>query len=119
MKTGLITAAELCLTGARYLTRLSPGRMMGISVAVLLVLVLGGGGAYAVASAVAKLAPDASRLPVSEIVETVATLPLQAQSDALDAHPQTLFRSDISRASDTADTLLKRLGINDPAAAAF
>ncbi len=31
----------------------------------------------------------------------------------------TLYRSEISRANDTADTLLKRLGISDAAAAAF
>ncbi len=82
-------------------------------------LLLGGGGAYAVATAVVSLVPDASQLPVRELSESVQPLPLTAQSEVLETHRQTLFRSDITRASDTADTLLKRLGLDDPAAAAF
>ncbi len=82
-------------------------------------LLLGGGGAYAVASAVVSLAPDAAQLPVQEVSESVQTLPLAAQSEALETTRLTLFRSDSTRANDTADTLLKRLGIDDPSAAAF
>lgn len=75
----------------------------------------GGGGAFAVAA----LAPDASDLPVREVLESVQALPLTAASDQLNAPQLTLFRSDTTRSSDTADTLLKRLGVDDAAAAAF
>jgi len=86
------------------------------AVAALLLL---SGGAYAVASAVISLAPDVAQLPTHEVSEAVTPLPLQPQADALEAYPFQLYRSDVSRSNDTADTLLKRLGIDDPAAAAF
>lgn len=88
---------------------------MGAAAALLLL----SGGAYAVASAVVSLGPDVSQLPIHEVSQAVNPLPLQPQSDALDAHQFRLYRSDVTRSSDTADTLLKRLGIDDPAAAAF
>jgi len=87
--------------------------------AVAAAMLLGGGGAYAVASAVVTLGSDAEQLPVQEIREIVTPLALAPQSEALDLHRFRLFRSDLTRSTDTADTLLKRLGINDPAAAAF
>jgi len=77
-------------------------------------LLLGGGGAMAIAS----FAPDASDLPVHEVVESVQALPLRVPSD-LELQSLKLFRSEITRSTDTADMLLKRLGLNDPAAAAF
>ena len=84
--------------------------------AVIAALMLGGGGgAYAVAS----FAPDASDLPVREVQEFVQALPSNAAADDLNIHQFKLFRSDITRSSDTADTLLKRLGIDDAAAASF
>lgn len=86
------------------------------AVAAMLLL---SGGAYAVASAVVSLAPDVAQLPIHEVSETVEPLPLQPQSEALEVHQFQLYRSDATRSSDTADTLLKRLGIDDPAAAAF
>jgi murein DD-endopeptidase MepM/ murein hydrolase activator NlpD len=79
------------------------------------VLTLGGGAAYAVAA----LAPDASLLPIRQVLEAVQPLPLQAQQLALDAHSFQLFRSETSRSSDTALTVLQRLGINDAAAVTF
>ncbi len=78
-------------------------------------MLCGAGGAFAVAS----LAPDAADLPVHQLTESVQTLPLAAQSDALASHSFNLFRSEVTRSSDTAETLLKRLGIDDVAAAAF
>ncbi|MDO8699138.1 MAG: M23 family metallopeptidase [Rhodoferax sp.] len=83
--------------------------------AVIAALMLGGGGG---ALAVASFAPDASDLPVREVLESVQALPLNVPSD-LDISSFKLFRSDITRSSDTADTLLKRLGLDDAAAAAF
>ena len=93
-----------------------PKRVTGGFAAVLLV---GAGGAYGIASAVVSLAPDAALLPTREVIEPVAPLALQPQIEALASHRLRLMRSDVSRSSDTADTLLRRLGIHDPAAAAF
>jgi murein DD-endopeptidase MepM/ murein hydrolase activator NlpD len=86
--------------------------------ALLSVLLLGAG-AYAIAAAVVTLAPDAARLPVHEVSEAVTPLPVQNQAAALEVHHYSLYRSDTSRANDTAETLLRRLGLDDPQAANF
>ena len=83
--------------------------------AVIAALMLGGGGG---AFAVASFAPDASDLVVREVMESVQALPLNAGAD-LNIASFKLFRSEITRSSDTADTLLKRLGVDDVTAAAF
>ena len=89
-----------------------PKRVTG-SLAVLLL------GTGVTAFGVVPLAPDASDLPVRQVLEVVQTLPVQTQLDALADHRFKLFRTDSTRSNDTFDTLLKRLNINDPAAAAF
>ena len=92
--------------------------------------ITGAGGVFAVAS----LAPDAADLPVQQVLEDIA-LPspsaiLGAAAEAtadtatllgsLATAPElTLFRTDTTRSSDTADALLRRLGLQDAAAAAF
>jgi murein DD-endopeptidase MepM/ murein hydrolase activator NlpD len=81
--------------------------------ALVAALLLGGGGG---ALALASLAPDVSELPVRQVVEP---LEVSLVSASVAATPLNLFRSDISRNSDTADTLLKRLGIDDAQAANF
>jgi len=86
-----------------------------ITAALAALLLGGGGGAFAVAS----FAPDPGDLPVHEVLEAVESLPLQAQSDVLDQHNFNLLRNDVSRSSDTAESLLQRLGVSDAAAAAF
>jgi murein DD-endopeptidase MepM/ murein hydrolase activator NlpD len=68
---------------------------------------------------VAPQVPDAADLPKRTIVENVATVDLHSQLDALAAHELDLFRSDTTRASDTADSLLARLNVADARAAAF
>jgi murein DD-endopeptidase MepM/ murein hydrolase activator NlpD len=77
------------------------------------ILLCGAGGAFALAN----LAPDASQLPVSQVLETV-------QSRAFgqpEIQPVTLnlYRFDTTRSTDTADTLLARLGVDDALAATF
>jgi murein DD-endopeptidase MepM/ murein hydrolase activator NlpD len=89
-----------------------PKRIAG----TLAVLMLGTG---VTAFGVAPLAPDAADLPVRQIVEVVQPLPSQAQVDALLDHQFNLFRTEITRSSDTAETLLRRLNIDDATAAAF
>ena len=69
--------------------------------------------------AVASLAPDASQIPVRQVLEAVQPLPLQAQAEALDVHSFKLFRSETTRSNDTPEALLRRLGLVDPLAAAF
>ena len=84
--------------------------------AALTALLLGGtGGAFAVAS----LAPTAPTDPLRLVSEAVAPQALTAQVEALDTHSFTLYRSEQTRATDTPEALLKRLGLADPAAAAF
>lgn len=68
---------------------------------------------------VAPLAPDAADLPVHHVIEAVQPLPTQAQTDALADFSFNLFRTESTRSRDTVDALLKRLGLDDPAAAAF
>ena len=83
--------------------------------AVLASALLGAGGAtYALAT----LAPDPANLTVQEILEVVR-LPEQGAILAQKGPELTLFRSDITRSTDTADSLLRRLGVDDPAAANF
>lgn len=83
-----------------------------VSAVVMALLLGGGGGAFAVAS----LAPDASELPVRLVLETVQTASAIDIPSPLDLN---LYRSEITRSSDTADTLLKRLGVYDARAASF
>lgn len=68
---------------------------------------------------IAPLAPDAAELPKRTLVETLATPSIEAQLDELAAHSIGLTRSEATRSSDTPDSLLKRAGAFDPAAAAF
>ncbi len=75
----------------------------------------GGGGALAVAS----FAPEAPAEPVRLVSEAIEVSPLGAQIEQLDAHTFTLYRSESTRAADSPESLFKRLGLADPAAAAF
>ncbi|MEO6281173.1 M23 family metallopeptidase [Roseateles sp.] len=68
---------------------------------------------------IAPLAPDAAALPKRTVIETLATPSIEAQLDELAAHHVALTRSEATRSSDTPDSLLKRAGAFDPAAAAF
>ena len=68
---------------------------------------------------IAPLAPDAAELPRRTLVETVATADIAGQLDELAAHAIGLTRAEATRSSDTPDSLLKRAGAFDPAAAAF
>lgn len=109
---GILVAEELLASRVAYTFRTYPKQITAVIAAVLLTA---GGGAFAVAS----LGPDAATLPVKQVFETVTPLPVADQLEALDNHSFTLFRTDSTRSSDTAGALLGRLGITDPAAAAF
>ena len=81
-----------------------------------------GGGLLAVAGgafAVASLGPDAADLPVSNYTEGVTVPSLANQAEALDLRDLKLLRSDSTRAADSPESLLRRLGVVDPQAAQF
>lgn len=73
----------------------------------------------ATAFGIAPNLPDAANLPQRLVSEMVAPLGLQEQLAALADHALELYRTDLTRSSDTADSLLKRLNVADPGAAAF
>ncbi len=86
-----------------------PRRIMaGVAVALSAV----GGGAFAVAN----LGPDASQLPLREVVERVTAPMTQGLGNK---QPMVLFRADVTRSNDTAESLLSRLGLSDEEAASF
>jgi murein DD-endopeptidase MepM/ murein hydrolase activator NlpD len=66
---------------------------------------------------IAPLAPDAADMPPSWVQSAVTLPDLAGQLEALSAHRLSLHRQAHTRSSDTADTLLRRLGANDPEAA--
>ena len=85
----------------------------------LAVLLLGTG---VTAFGVAPLAPDAADLPVRQVLEAVQPLSAAsatAHTDALSDFNFKLFRTESTRSSDTINALLKRLNLDDAAAAAF
>ena len=84
--------------------------------ALVVALMLGGGGA---AFAVASLDIDPESVQVRQILESVSMPPIGDQIAALEVHSFNLFRSDVSRPHDSAETLLARLGIDDAAAVAY
>jgi murein DD-endopeptidase MepM/ murein hydrolase activator NlpD len=97
---------------ATNLLRRHPRRITGTLAALLL-------GTGVTAFGVAPLAPDAADLPVRQVLEAVQSLPTEAQTEALGDFRFKLFRTETTRSSDTADTLLRRLNIDDATAAAF
>uniref|UniRef100_UPI002680078D peptidoglycan DD-metalloendopeptidase family protein n=1 Tax=Pseudaquabacterium pictum TaxID=2315236 RepID=UPI002680078D len=98
------------LVQAQTAARRHPKR---ITAAVLLSL----GGFAVTAFGIAPLAPDAATLPKRVVVEQLEVAGLTEQLDALAQHPLQLDRHDVTRAGDTADSLLRRLGVLDPLAA--
>ena len=112
MKNSLIAAGELLLSRAAHALEHHPKHVTALLAALMLG---GGGGAFAVAS----LDPDPSTVVVRQVLESVTPLPVQDQIQVLDVHSFKLFRSELTRASDTAEALLSRLGVDDPKAASF
>ncbi len=71
------------------------------------------------AVAIAPLAPDASELPRRLINQAVQPLDIASQIEALAAQGLVLRRTDVTRSSDTSDSLLARLGVVDATAARY
>src|SRR6218665_3938748 len=86
---------------------------------VLGVLLLGTG---VTAFGIAPLAPDASDLPVRQVIEALDAPNQQAIDDLASAQAaarMVLFRSETTRRDDTAQSLLQRLGVLDTQAQNF
>lgn len=82
-------------------------------------VVMGLAGFGATAFAVSSLGSGPAVRAQTLITEAVAPADLSEQVSALAGLDLSLFRSDVTRRSDTADSLLGRLNVNDPQAAAF
>ncbi|HMS26359.1 MAG TPA: M23 family metallopeptidase [Burkholderiaceae bacterium] len=93
-----------------------PKRLAALAAALLLSI---GGGAYAVVT----LEENANPVLVRDILETIQNVNAQGQATNYQAATpltaMTLVRSTSTRANDTVDILLKRLGIFDTAASAY
>jgi len=87
--------------------------------AIVAAAVLGLGGFAVTAFGIAPLVPDAAALPQSLVTQTVVPEGLDSQLEALASQELLLARSDTTRGTDTAESLLGRLGISDASAAAF
>jgi murein DD-endopeptidase MepM/ murein hydrolase activator NlpD len=71
------------------------------------------------ALAVAPLVPDAASLPQRLVTEAVVPVGMDDQLSALAAQDIALTRSEITRATDSIQSLFARLGVRDPTAADF
>jgi murein DD-endopeptidase MepM/ murein hydrolase activator NlpD len=112
LKSALNRTVEDLLTAATALLARHPKRISAAIAAML----LGGTG---LTFAVANLAPDASAVAIRSVIETLPAPAAVRQFEGLEALSMKLYRSDVTRANDTAETLLKRMGLFDPQAAAF
>jgi murein DD-endopeptidase MepM/ murein hydrolase activator NlpD len=112
LKNGLTPAGKVVTDFVSHSIQRHPKRLTAIIASFML---LGGGGALAVAS----FGPDAADIPVRQIAYPVEAAAAYARPDVLAIQPLTLFRSELTRSTDTADTLLKRLGVDDATGAAF
>lgn len=116
MKNRLTTAGTALLsqiTQISHNVQKNPKRVTTVLAALLLT---GGGGAFAVAS----LGPDPADLPIQHIQNPVQSLASGSTLAQLTEGPGfSLYRSDIVRPADTAEGLMRRIGVADPVAAAF
>ena len=86
-----------------------------LAAAIATLLLTMGGGAFAIAS----IESSSNDVVVREILENLTLPQAQQPLPALPVAPLTLFRTTTTRSNDTADTLLRRLGLFDSAAAAY
>ena len=113
MTHGLTTARTALLERIAQGIQKHPRRITAFVAAVLLT---GGGGAFAFAS----LGPDPADLPVRLVELPVESLASGvALADLTDTGGFSLYRSEQVRSTDTAESLLQRMGVADPLAAAF
>ena len=113
LNNSLVSAGSALLAQLARSIQRHPKRL---TAAIAALMLTAGGGAFAVAS----LGPDPAELPVRTLTQTVPSLvDGSTLADLTDLNDFSLFRTDYTRASDTAESLLQRLGIADPGASAF
>ncbi|WP_345063174.1 peptidoglycan DD-metalloendopeptidase family protein [Acidovorax lacteus] len=112
MTHGLNTASQALLERLSQGIQQHPKRVTAVLAALLLT---GGGGAFAVAA----LTPEPSDIPVRQVTHAVDSQADENLLAALEAPGFSLYRSEQIRSSDTPESLLQRMGVADPAAAAF
>jgi len=112
LNTGFVRIVETLLRPVPQFVKSHPKHVAAIVSALLLT---GTGATFAVAN----LAPEPLLSPLVTVVEYVQPLPMASLTALAEAADMRLYRSDVTRSTDTAEVLLKRLGIFDPDAAAF
>ena len=108
----VLPIAKKLLSHGQALVVRHPRRFSAVLIALL-------GGFAVTAFGIAPLAPDAANLPQHLVSETLQIPGLDRQLVELAEKALELNRSGLTRSQDTADSLLRRLGVNDPSAAAF
>ncbi|MGK3274287.1 peptidoglycan DD-metalloendopeptidase family protein [Comamonas kerstersii] len=113
MTTELVSAGRAWLAQLAQSIQRHPKR---ITAAIAAFMLTAGGGAFAVAS----FGPDPANLPVRTLTQPIASLADGSTlADLTDLNDFSLYRTEYTRASDTPESLLKRLGVEDPGASAF
>lgn len=113
MNNSLVSASSALLARLAQSIQRHPKRL---TAAIAALMLTAGGGAFAVAS----LGPDPADLPVSTLTQTIPSLAAESTlADLTDLNSFSLYRTDYTRSSDTAESLLQRLGVADPSASAF
>lgn len=112
MKNGFIATGEQLLARAGHALEHHPKKVSALVAALLL-------GAGGTAFGVASMDPEPETVVVRHVVENVEPLPVQDQLQTLDVHSFNLYRTDVTRGTDTAEALLARLGVDDAEAAAY
>ena len=110
--TALDLALAYAVSGASRFVAAHP-RTLAATVVVSLA------GFAATAFGIAPLMPDAADLPKRVVSETVAAAGIDTQLELLAEHELSLYRGDLTRRSDTADSLLHRLNADDSEMALF
>jgi murein DD-endopeptidase MepM/ murein hydrolase activator NlpD len=108
--SGAFAQTNQWLMAALNMAQRHPRHVMGAVGTVLL-------GTGATAFAVATFVPDPSTVPVRQVIEQVFPQTASPAEAALPAY--VLYRSDTTRSNDSADSLLRRLGVLDAGAVQF
>lgn len=113
MNNGFTTAGHAIIRQIVHTAQAHPKR---VAAALAVLLMSAGGGAFAVA----QLGPSPEELPVQTVEYAVPSLASDISiADLVDGPGFSLYRTDEVRSNDTPESLLRRLGVADPAAAAF
>lgn len=111
------TLLQSLLPAARAVTSALRRHPKRLSAAVIVMLA---GSAITAFGVAPRQADDFQALPVQHWIDEPVDVPqLAAQLDRLDAQKLTLYQQTLTQATDTADTLLRRLGADDSQAADF